>query len=145
MKISIEYLEKESLQSSEVCLGPEEYFDPIEDDEKYESDAIPKYDHACDYLDISKNRLIWTKLNVCGTSEDKKIITHYFNDGEVCMIHRKDVDGYEEIIHSTQVDEKTCHIIRTHKDGNKGWKVNYNAVIYDQDDGSQKEVRYDRM
>lgn len=143
MKIEIEYLEKGKLKPISINLRADEFFDPIQKSESFENDAIPKYNHAREYLNVSLNRLLWTILSIEGTNEDRKIITHYYNNGESWMSHRIDIDGYEEMIHSTNLDEKTCHIVRTNKDYDGNWKVNYNGIIYDLIDGSQEEKRFD--
>ncbi len=145
MKIVIEYLKKFCEEPLTVFLSPKEYFDPIDKGETYEKDAIPRYNLAGDYLDLEKSELTWTKLSILGTNEDKVIFTHYLGDGETWMSHRKDTDGFEEIIHSVQEDKQTCHIIRTHKDSYGNWNINYNGIIYDLDDGSQKKVRFDNV
>lgn len=145
MKIEIEYLEKGKPVPVSINLRENEFFDLIQEGESYENDAIPKYNHAREYLEVSLSRLLWTKLNIEGTNEDRKIITHYYNNGESWMSYRIDIDGYEEMIHSTKLDEKTCHVVRLHKDCDGNWEVNYNGAIYDLSDGSQEEKRFDKI
>jgi hypothetical protein len=44
----------------------------------------------------------------------------------------------------TQLDDSTCHIIRTVKPADaERWAVCLNSVIRDQEDGSEKEQRFD--
>src|SRR4051794_30373657 len=94
-------------------LSPEEYFDPIDTGETYEEDAIAKYNYTFEHLDIAREKLKWTTERCVGTSQDRTIFTQYMDGGRSWMTHRVDPDGYEEVIHVTQLDRRTCHIIRT--------------------------------
>ena len=143
IKIEIEYLIKGNMESSKIKIEPEDYFDPIEENETFENDAIARFNHHIDYLNISPDQLVWSKLSILGTNEDDRIIvTRYYGDGQTWTTHRVDSDGYEEIIHYTQESEDKCHIIRTHKDKDGNWIMNLNSVIVDMPDGSQKETLY---
>lgn len=140
MKIRICYKTKDELEKS-IDLTPEEYFDPIDEDETYENDAIPKYNHAEEYLEISTNLLEWTEIAVSETNQSHCIRTQYSDNGKSWMSHRKDLSGYEEIILSSQINSSNVHIARIHKDGNENWQVNYDGVITDLEDGSQSEQK----
>lgn len=143
MRIEIEYLQKDSDASKKISLLPEDYFDPLEDGEFFERDGIPRFNHDAEYISISNSRLVWSKLTIQGTDDDRTIVTNYYCDGETWMTHRIDPNGYEEIIHNTKIDRGTWHIIRTHKKKDGAWKVILNSVIYDLPDGSEREVRFD--
>ncbi|MCU0239727.1 MAG: hypothetical protein MUC29_09810 [Pyrinomonadaceae bacterium] len=140
MKIKIHYKIKDELEKY-VDLTPEEYFDPIDEDETYENDAIPKFNHAEEYLEISTEMLEWTNIEISETNRGQSIKTQYFDEGKSWMIHRKDLDGYEEIILSSQLNSSNVHIARVHKDNNENWQVNYDGVITDLEDGSQSEQK----
>lgn len=130
---------------AKLRLPPEAYFDPIDPDETYEEDAIAKYNHTWEYLDVPREQLKWSTERRIGTSDDRIIFTQYMDGGRSWMTHRVDPDGYEEMIHVTQLDSRTCHIIRTVKLVVSGrWSVRLNSVIVDQADGSQKEQRFDQ-
>lgn len=138
MKIVISYKVNDDLEK-QITLTPEEYFDPIDEDETYENDAIPKYNHAEEYLGISTNLLEWTELEISETEQSHCIRTQYFDEGKSWMSHRKDLDGYEEIIVMSQLNNVDTHISRVHKKANEHWQVNLVSVITDLEDGSQSE------
>lgn len=140
MEIEIVFQTWDAESPVTLRLSPEEYFDPTEIDESYEEDAIAKYNHTWEYLNVSREQLKWTIERRVGTSDDRTIFTQYMDDGRSWMTHRVDPDGLEEMIHVTQLDIRTCHIIRTMKHFNSGrWAVHLNSLIVNQDDGSQKE------
>jgi hypothetical protein len=138
MKIEIHYKVRDELEKH-IVLSPEEYFDPIDEDETYENDAIPKYNHAEEYLGISTESLEWTLIKINETTQGQTIRKQYFDKGNSFMFHRKDSDGYEEIIISSQLNISNVHVARVHKDDNENWQVNYDGVITDLEDGSQSE------
>jgi hypothetical protein len=125
-------------------LTPEEYFDPLELGESYESDGVPKFNHTWRYLDVPPSQLKWTLERRSGTADDDTTFrTQYMDGGRCWMTHRSDPDGYEEMIHFTQIDDSRCHILRTCRTSGGGWAVILNSLIEDKDDGSQREERFD--
>jgi hypothetical protein len=145
MEIEIVFQTWDGESPVSLRLSAEDYFDPIGPDESYEADAIPKYNHTWEYLDVPREQLKWTSERRVGTSDDTVFFTQYMDGGRSWMNHRVDPDGREEMIHSTQLDSRTVHIIRTVKLLVSGkWAVWLNSVIVDQDDGSQKEHRLDQ-
>ncbi|VTR93119.1 Uncharacterized protein OS=Desulfosporosinus sp. OT GN=DOT_0185 PE=4 SV=1 [Gemmata massiliana] len=124
-------------------LLPEEYFDPLEPGESYEVDGVPKYNHTWQYLDVPPRRLKWTVERRSGTADDTTIRAQYMDGGQSWMTHRSDPDGYEEMIHSTQIGDGRCHILRTCRTTGGGWVVHLNTVIEGGDDGTQREKRLD--
>ncbi len=44
---------------------------------------------------------------------ERSVYTQYLDGGRFRMTHRVDQDGYEEMIHVTQLDDRSCHIVRT--------------------------------
>lgn len=145
MEIEIVYQTWNSDHPVRLWLAPEEYFDPIGPEETYERDAIAKFNHTWEYLDVPREQLKWSTERRVGTSHDRDFVTQYMDGGRSWLNHRVDPDGYEELIHVTQLDSHTVHIIRTVKYGVSGqWAVCLNSVIVDQNDGSQKEQRFDQ-
>lgn len=140
MKIRIYYKVRDELEKY-VDLTPKEYFDPIDEDETYENDAIPKYNHAEEYLEVPIKSLEWTIIEISETPQGQTIRKQYFDNGNSWLCHRKDFNGYEEIILSSQLNGSNVHIARIHKDDNENWQVNYDGVITDLEDGSQSEQK----
>ncbi len=137
MKIRIVYQVKN--QSERFAqLTPEEYFDPLDGNENFEDDGIPKFNHAEEYLDVAIEKLEWTEIQITETKIEKNSRTQFFDKGKSWMCHIKDSSGYEEIIISSQLSNLDTHISRIHKE-NERWQVNLNSLITDLADGSQKE------
>lgn len=137
MKIRIYYKVHDEVEKY-VDLASEEYFDSLDENENYEDDGIPKFNHAEEYLDVSTEKLEWTEIQITETKVEINIRTQVFDEGKSWMCHVKDSSGYEEIIISSQLNNSDTHIARIHKE-NKRWQVNLNSLITDLADGSQKE------
>ena len=60
MEIQISYQTWDGREPVHLALSPEEYFDPLEPNETYEADGIPRYDHTWEYLDVPRERLKWS-------------------------------------------------------------------------------------
>jgi hypothetical protein len=144
MEIEIVYQTWDGGRPVRLTLAPEEYFDPVEPGKTYEANGIPRHNETWQYLDLPRDRLKWSSERRSGTWFDTTFTTQYMNGGDSWLTHRADPDGYEEMIHVTQLDDRTCHIIRTVKTLSTGrWAVCLNSVVYDRDDGSQGERRFD--
>jgi hypothetical protein len=90
--------------------------------------------------------LKWSLERRSGTADDDTAFrTQYLDGGRSWMNHRHDTDGYEEIIHCTQLSDTSCHIIRTVREPGGGWAVHLSSVIRDEEDGSQREQRFDGL
>lgn len=140
MKIIIRYKVKDESESY-LDLTPEEYFDPLdeEDNENFEDHGIAKFNNAEEYLEIPAERLEWTEIEVIETEIVHNIRKQFSKDGKSWMSHQKDLDGYEEIIVMSQLNDLEVNIVRIHKMKNENWQVNYNGIITDLADGSQTE------
>lgn len=147
MRIELQYLERASKTPKLLLLLPEQYFDDVEPAAVVGSDAIPRFDHAADYLfeqlRLVPEQLKWTELRLHGTAGDGTVRTEFYQHGKSWMSHRSDPEGYEEIIHNTQITEKACHVIRTHKPPSGTCTVNYNGIIENLEGGCQAETRFD--
>jgi hypothetical protein len=128
-------------------LTPEQYFDPLQPGESFEKEGIARHDHAADFLrerlGLLPSQLGWTELVIQGTEEDRTIRTEFHGGGRSWLLHRKDPDGYEELIHHTQLTDKLCHLTRTQKQRGGMWSLIYNGVVEDLENGSQVETRFD--
>ncbi len=140
MKIIIRYKVKDESESY-LDLTPEEYFDPLdeEDNDNFEDHGIAKFNHAEEYLEIPAERLEWAEIEIIETEIAHNIRKQFSKDGKSWMSHRKDLDGYEEIIVMSQLNDLEVNIVRIHKMNNENWQVNYNGIIKDLADGSQTE------
>jgi len=122
ISIVIEYETREGA-IDRVQLTPEEYFAPIEPAESFESDAIPKYDHASGYLGVSVEALAWTVVTLRGTVQDRTIREDFFPGGRTHLAHRVDHDGREELIHTSRIGDTIDLVTRTEKLPGQPWRV----------------------
>jgi hypothetical protein len=143
MNISITYLLTSEQELRTVLLAPAEYFDPIEDGESYETHGVERFQNAYQYLEVPVADIRWTLLDIRRGSSWTRIRTQLLAGAESMLTHREDSDGYEEIIHTTQINQTDSHITRTCKRIEKSWCVWYDAIITDHLDGSQTERRLD--
>lgn len=120
-------------------LHPEEYFDPLEPGESYSEHGVPRFDHAYQYTRHSPDELRWTVLE--GGPMAGSILRTQFLDGRRSMMtHRSDADGYEEIIHSTEVGKGGLLIVRTVKMPRQSWSVCMSNYSIDNSIGEDKHV-----
>ncbi len=144
IQILIKYLMRGEQDIREVTLSPEIYFEPLKEGQTFIEDGVERFNNAKDYLNISASELLWTHLTVLGTTDDREIRTQFLPDGESFLCHRKSPNGYEEFVNLTKFEDGVFHLLRIHKDFAHTWVVNYNGIIKDMLDGSQKEFRYDK-
>ena len=114
MKITILYKLLNQTQIHEVPLTPEEYFDPLLENENYEDDGIPKYNDTWEYFpEIPYSNFEWDEHIISDSQKnDKRIRTDYFAGGESRVTHRKDANGYELIIQSVLIRANEVYISR---------------------------------
>lgn len=140
MKIEIHYLKQSENEPEILELTPEEYFDPLdeEEDENFEDDGVAKYNHAEEYLQLNASELKWSDIRIHGTKNDYNIRTEYYK-GIHSMWHRKEADGSEEICLITQISDSESHFARIYKTVETDWRVVMNALVEDLPDGSQRD------
>jgi hypothetical protein len=143
MQIQIGYQTWDGQGPVWLTLSPEEYFDPLGPGEEHATNGVPRYNHTWEYLNIPLDRLKWSVERRRGTFDDTTFLTQYMDGGKTWMNHRRDPDGYEEIIHYTQLAGDRCHILRTCQKPHGAWVVALNSVIRDLPDRRQEEQRYD--
>jgi len=123
-------------------LTPVEFFDPIGKGESFENDAIPRFNHARDYLTERKEMINWTDLLVeDGTTS--RITTTFLHDPDSWVAFRREDVGYQELIHTVQIGKDVCYILRMHHMEGNEWTINYSALITTLPDGSEQEIRFD--
>jgi hypothetical protein len=113
-------------------LTPEEYFDELDAGQTYEVDGIAKHDHTWEYIDVPLSSLEWTSERRSGTTHDRTHFTQYMGNGRSWLNHRVDANGYEEMVHETQLDGGASHLVRTVKMVPTGrWAVRVNCIVSD--------------
>jgi len=142
MKIEIHYQRHSKNEPGILALTPEEYFDPLEDeDENFEDHGIAKFNHDYEYLELNVEELKWSDIRIQHTKNDYNIRTEYYIGGH-WMWHRKDSDGNEEMCLVTQISDSKQQIIRLHKIANSNWQINYSGIFEELPDDSEKEKIY---
>lgn len=140
MKIQICYKVRDEDEKF-INLTAKEYFDSLDKEENFEDDGIPKFNHAEEYLNIPTKILEWTAIRISEAKVAHSIRTQFFDNGKSWMTYRKDLDGYEEIILSSRLNDSDDNVVRIRKNSDVSWQVNTNVVITTLADGSQTEKR----
>lgn len=94
LKIELTYCRKGG--NAEVLnIAPEEYFDPLEEDELMELDSTPKYLEQYKYITEEYKKLSWTILQIYDSSCSKKMISEekYWGEGNC---HRTNIVSFYE-------------------------------------------------
>jgi hypothetical protein len=144
MHITLRFQKVDSQAPQELELSADQYFDPLEAGESFEKDGVPKFSNDWHYLRLEPSELLWSQLEVRGESHTKKYATQYSAGGQSVLVHRKDSDGWEEIIASTRLSPYQVHILRVHRDSD-AWVQNTNVLITTHADGTQSETAYHRQ
>lgn len=135
--IEISYKLRDGNTPVVLHLTPEQYYDTVEAGESYENDGVPRFDHAWQYLGIPIDRFDWTVLRLSGVMDSWVRRTDFFCKGRSWLLHRSDADGYEELIHNTELQDGSTHIIRIHRTPDGAWAMNTNVVI--RKDGTEED------
>jgi hypothetical protein len=144
VEIELVYQTWDAIDLVRLVLSPSDYFDPLEPGENYQTHGVPRHNHTWQYLNVPLNRLKWSMERRRGTGDDTTFRTQYMDGGRTWMTHRLNPDGYEEIIHYTQLSDNLCHTIRTWRTPGGAWVVSLNSVIRNLPDGSEEELRHDQ-
>ncbi len=83
IKITIKFKYNSNSGWQTITLSPEEYFEPISEDEEYELDSVPLYLDVIDYLDIDDiNKVKTICLEQVNTEDNsiRTVKTHYWNN-----------------------------------------------------------------
>ncbi len=129
--IQIRFARIGAQESESITLAPTDFFerrDPALDVHGFDlRDAVPRFDHAREYLDVDAAELRWTVLTVTGAADGYTIRTQFMQGGAGWMSHRIDADGAEELIHVARLDGGREHVIKTTKPTGGAWMVIGNA------------------
>lgn len=129
IEINIYYCLIQKRKIELLRLSAEEYYDPIESNESYEENAIPRFPHAFQYLNVSVEELKWTVLIVRGSSDDNITRTQFTQKGKGWMTHSISKDGFEEIIHLVILPDDSNLVIKTTKPPEGDWMVISSSIM----------------
>ncbi len=143
IEIDLWYRTSDSEVETHLSLAPESYFDPLRSGATYASDGIPRYDDTWQYLDVPRERLVWSVERRTGTGEDCTFSTQYFDGGKTWINHRSDPSGYEELIHVVDFGDRYL-TLRTFKQPGGRWvghmvsmrESETHAELYSEPDGT---------
>lgn len=150
IEITIKY-RKESISSPFIIkLTPEEYFDEPQTPE-LDVDSIPRYLDPRDYLDNSDG-LIKLELSVVNNNNGKKLVIeiNYFDGQQSSVAVRTEFEKetviYQEkiidmLIPPSDADGKTRHDLARFVVENGVYNCIYRAIIADNEDGTENELR----
>jgi hypothetical protein len=142
MKIEIHYQTITDVEPQFIQLTPEEYFDPLEEDEtSFETSGIARSEFAGEYLNLRAEELKWTDVRIQGKNSDYNVRTEYYKGGH-SMWHLRDFDGTEGMCYTSQISDSRQQIIRLHKPVNSSWQVNYHGIWENEATASETEVRF---
>jgi len=149
MDIEIKYKLVDNEEVEQIKLTPEIYFDPLNKNENFEDDGVPRFQKVKKYLTDHDNSFPVEKLEFAiieirnSIKSDHKITTNYFGHGKSEVIYRKDKDGYELIIQSIKVTINCIHLSRMErKDNNSDWKISSSIGLNYEKENTDDEVWY---
>ncbi len=131
-QVKIVYQSKTSSDFVELKLLPEEYYDELEpDDTSFEEDGIPRFLNPIEYVPLDAAELKLVVITEPCKSGKREFRIQLLDGNKVECVHSIWPDGTEELIHTTDLDKDTYHIIRTVKDTNGYWSVVTNTITKD--------------
>ncbi|OGU66979.1 MAG: hypothetical protein A2499_17485 [Stygiobacter sp. RIFOXYC12_FULL_38_8] len=142
MEIRISYKLKEHLEIKSLLLTPEEYFDPIEANESFEDNGVPRFNSTYEYIGLTAKELKWAIIKITCDKGISYLRSQYLDGDRSMMEHTIDYDGSEVIIHSNEIEKDKWHIIKIHKTLNSSWRVIMNVLIDDKPNSESDSKNY---
>lgn len=139
MVVTIRYLRRGHSCPETLVLSPSDYLDPVDPGECLETDGIPRFSHAREYLPLGVDAE-WTELTDARGTTVTRIREVFSADGRVSHWHRRDPDGGEELCVSSQLSARSTHIVRLVRVSSTEWEQVFNVIIADNADGTQTET-----
>ena len=130
MKIRITYATHADPEPVEIEVYPEDYFDPQENaEDTYANAGVPRHLTPDRYTPYSPTELRYLVVIESYTNGNNEIRIQYLDGFKSHLIHSINRDGTEELIHSTEVSDTDCHVLRTQKLAGGFWTVVLNSTI----------------
>jgi hypothetical protein len=119
LKIEMTYC-KRGKDIETKLITPEDYFDPLEDDEILDMDSTPKYLEQYQYINGNFEDLSWTKLQIYDSSCSRKMISEEKYWGEkncyrtnIVSVYEKDRKiACEQTIEIYNPENEVLHIVK---------------------------------
>ena len=144
LSIRIDFQSRAKTEPESVSLAPEDYFD-LDPGEQPDLDCVPKHYHAADYLLITLEELVFTRVTLFRSKDNASIqITETFwNRGSNRTVERIDLipdNPYWELIVISTLQEHppVVEILRLIRNGELISPVSH-VIITSREDGSQVE------
>lgn len=152
ISILIEYKLVNNLESLKIQIAPEDYFEPLDEDEdqdfnntdeEYDYDSVPKYFHAIEYIGCEISNVEHTKITILDERNGIEYIQSetFWNKGEDRMIMTqtlgKEVNRYDMLV-ETLINRKpkTIQQVKFIIENNIP-KYQEQIIIQTNDDGSE--------
>lgn len=131
MKITLSY-QLTYGEPKEIELSPEDYYDPIRDNESYWNDAIEKCNFLHEYLSDPPDRIRWIVARIVDDDHVRLRRAQYLNGDKVMMEHTINEYKEEELILSALLASGEWHTIRVVKPQDQLWSVTVNSLDMDE-------------
>ena len=132
MEIRLMYQLADDGEPRELAIAPEDYFDPIENNDSYWDDAVERCLFLHDYLDTDPARLRWIVARLSDSGRVRLRRALYLDGCDVTMEHLVEEDGDEEIILGTLLPDGDWHIVRVRRPRDGAWTVTMNSLAGDE-------------
>ena len=139
MNVTIRYLLRGHLRPECLVLEASAYFDAVEPGQRFETDGVPRFSHARQYLPPGVD-VEWTELTEARGPSVTRVTEFFSANGRVSHWHRSDPDGAEELCVSSQLSPTTTHIVRMLRTASRQWTQLFNVIVADHPDGTQTET-----
>ncbi|GAA5504860.1 hypothetical protein [Novipirellula caenicola] len=134
MNIRIIYATHDDPVPVEISLKPEDYFDPLDGvEDTYSTAGVPRHLTPDQYTPYSPTELRYLVVVEDYPNGRGEVRIQYLDGLRSHLIHSIDRDGMEELIHSTDVSDTHCHILRTQKIDGGLWTVVLNSIMHHDD------------
>lgn len=140
--IKLTYKKRSQESAASHTLEPQNYYDPIEPGESYESDGVPRFNRLCYFVSVAETELEWVEAIVADVNGLTRTVEHFAPDGRFSMWQRTDPDGSGEICVTTRLDANRWHIARLSIAATGECEPNYIGIIEDLYDASHCDERF---
>lgn len=141
MRVILTFKLADAERAETRVFSPEEYFDPIEDGETYEEDAIPRLGHSWEYLGVDPGRLAYIRVE---HRDDRgglilSQLEEFYGEGRVSVgtnddFHRDGSLASEDLVITTEIRPQAFHILRLYrKSPSRTWTLILNGLVTTQD------------
>lgn len=131
MNIRITYATHANPEPVNIDVRPEDYFDPLDDPhDTYATAGVPRHLTPDRYTPHSPSDLRYLVVVESYSDGNDEVRIQYLDGLKSHLIHSISRDGTEELIHSTDISDTHCHVLRTQKLDGGLWTVVLNSILH---------------